>query len=74
MRLRLNHVGWIHIQNDRTAYTNYYKKMKPEEEAAWPPKYWKFEIETEGKTPVRVAFTDPRRLAHALPLTSTSNA
>ncbi|KUI53003.1 Formamidopyrimidine-DNA glycosylase [Cytospora mali] len=59
--MHLGMTGWIHIQNDRTAYTNYYKKMKPEEQEAWPPKYWKFEIETEGKTPVRVAFTDPRR-------------
>ncbi|KAG8169674.1 hypothetical protein KVR01_000419 [Diaporthe batatas] len=47
--------------NDRTAYTNYYKKMNPEEEEQWPPKYWKFQIETEGSPAVRVAFTDPRR-------------
>ncbi|KAK7747539.1 hypothetical protein SLS53_001794 [Cytospora paraplurivora] len=53
--------GWIHIQNDRTAYTNYYKEMKPEDLEAWPPKFWKFQIETDGKTPVRVVFTDPRR-------------
>ncbi|KAK3303505.1 uncharacterized protein B0T15DRAFT_486894 [Chaetomium strumarium] len=52
--------GWIHIRNDRTAYTNYYKKMKPEEMDAWPPKYWKFHLRTEDPA-VEVAFTDPRR-------------
>lgn len=60
-KFELTHLGWIHIQNDRTAYTNYYKETKPEELEAWPPKYWKFQLETDGKTPVRVAFTDPRR-------------
>ncbi|SPQ23186.1 54aeb9c9-2ab2-4d87-8eb7-daa03a7ddd9a [Thermothielavioides terrestris] len=52
--------GWIHIKGDRTAYTNYYKKMKPEELDAWPPKYWKFHLKTEDPT-VEIAFTDPRR-------------
>ncbi|KAL2017152.1 hypothetical protein VTK56DRAFT_2521 [Thermocarpiscus australiensis] len=52
--------GWIHIRGDRTAYTNYYKKMKPEEIDAWPPKYWKFQLKTEDPA-VEVAFTDPRR-------------
>ncbi|KAL2273866.1 hypothetical protein FJTKL_04045 [Diaporthe vaccinii] len=53
--------GWVHIQNDRTAYTNYYKKMDPEEQEQWPPKYSKFQLETEGSSPIRIAFTDPRR-------------
>ncbi|KAK4154373.1 hypothetical protein C8A00DRAFT_42882 [Chaetomidium leptoderma] len=52
--------GWIHIKGDRTAYTNYYKKMKPEEMDAWPPKHWKFHLTTEDPA-VEVAFTDPRR-------------
>ncbi|KAJ4293741.1 hypothetical protein N0V88_005249 [Collariella sp. IMI 366227] len=52
--------GWIHIKGDRTAYTNYYKKMKPEEMDAWPPKYWKFQLRTENPA-VEIAFTDPRR-------------
>ncbi|KAL2170237.1 hypothetical protein VTG60DRAFT_5105 [Thermothelomyces hinnuleus] len=52
--------GWIHIKGDRTAYTNYYKKMKPEEMDVWPPKYWKFHLVTENPA-VEVAFTDPRR-------------
>ncbi len=52
--------GWIHIKGDRTAYTNYYKKMKPEEMDVWPPKFWKFHLTTEDPA-VEVAFTDPRR-------------
>lgn len=59
--MHLGMTGWIHVQGDRTAYTNYYKKMKPDEQEAWPPKYWKFQLETDGKKPVRIAFTDPRR-------------
>ncbi|KAK3316159.1 hypothetical protein B0H66DRAFT_560579 [Apodospora peruviana] len=53
--------GWVHIKGDRTAYTNYYKKMKPEELDMWPPKFWKFQLKTDDDSPVEVAFTDPRR-------------
>jgi formamidopyrimidine-DNA glycosylase len=35
--------------------------MKPGEEAQWPPKYWKFQIETDSNPKVEVAFTDARR-------------
>ena len=44
-----------------TKGTNYYKKMKAGEEDQWPPKYWKFQLETDGNPSVKVAFTDPRR-------------
>ena len=56
----LSPTGWIHIKGDRTAYTNYYKKMKPEELDVWPPKHWKFHLATEDPA-VEIAFTDPRR-------------
>lgn len=59
--MHLGMTGWIHVQGARTAYTNYYKKMKPDEQETWPPKYWNFQLETQGKKPVRIAFTDPRR-------------
>ncbi|OIW24893.1 hypothetical protein CONLIGDRAFT_74753 [Coniochaeta ligniaria NRRL 30616] len=55
--------GWIHIKNDRTAYTNYYKKMKDGEADQWPPKFWKFQLQTDDDPAVEIAFTDPRRLA-----------
>lgn len=35
---------------------------KPGETDQWPPKYWKFILETEGNSATHVAFTDPRRL------------
>ncbi|WQF83943.1 Putative small ribosomal subunit protein uS13-like, H2TH [Colletotrichum destructivum] len=59
--MHLGMTGWIHIKGDKTAYTNYYKKMKDGEADAWPPKYWKFQLETDDDPPVAAAFTDPRR-------------
>ncbi|XWW98592.1 hypothetical protein V2A60_006592 [Cordyceps javanica] len=53
--------GWIHIKNDKTAYTNYFKKMEDSEYTIWPPKFWKFQITTDEKPAVEIAFTDPRR-------------
>jgi formamidopyrimidine-DNA glycosylase len=57
----LTSTGWIHIKGQRTAYTNYYKKMKEGDADQWPPKFWKFCLETKDPG-VKVAFTDPRRL------------
>ncbi|GKT46393.1 formamidopyrimidine-DNA glycosylase [Colletotrichum spaethianum] len=59
--MHLGMTGWIHIKGDKTAYTNYYKKMKDGEADVWPPKYWKFQLETDDNPPVAAAFTDPRR-------------
>ena len=53
--------GWIHIRGDQTAYTNYYKKMKDAELQQWPPRFWKFQLTTEGDPSVQIAFTDARR-------------
>ncbi|KAI5464718.1 Formamidopyrimidine-DNA glycosylase N-terminal domain-containing protein [Mariannaea sp. PMI_226] len=53
--------GWVHIKNEKTAYTNYYKKMKDADIEQWPPKFWKFQFKTEGDPGVEVAFTDSRR-------------
>ncbi|CAH0052884.1 unnamed protein product [Clonostachys solani] len=52
---------WVHIRGEKTAYTNYYKKMKESDLEQWPPKFWKFQITTEGEPEVEVAFTDARR-------------
>lgn len=54
-------IGWIHIKGDKTADSSYYKRMKPEDVDTWPPKFWKFQLETEGTPKVEIAFTDPRR-------------
>ncbi|KAF4972016.1 hypothetical protein FZEAL_9693 [Fusarium zealandicum] len=53
--------GWMHIKDEQTAYTNYYKKMKDSELEQWPPRFWKFEFKTEGSSGTEVAFTDARR-------------
>ncbi|KAM5346700.1 hypothetical protein ACJ41O_009705 [Fusarium nematophilum] len=53
--------GWVHIKDEKTAYTNYYKKMKDSEVGQWPPKFWKFQFTTEGSPATEVAFTDARR-------------
>lgn len=53
--------GWIHIKDEQTAYTNYYKKMKEGEREQWPPRFWKFQFKTEGSPGAEVAFTDARR-------------
>ncbi|KAG6035501.1 hypothetical protein E4U41_006055 [Claviceps citrina] len=53
--------GWIHIRGTKTAYTNYYKKLKESDLAQWPPKFWKFQLTTDGNPAVELAFTDARR-------------
>lgn len=53
--------GWIHIRGEKTAYTNYYKKMKDAELAEWPPKFWKFHLATAENPSVEIAYTDARR-------------
>ncbi|KAL4756702.1 putative formamidopyrimidine-DNA glycosylase [Aspergillus foveolatus] len=51
--------GWLKI---RDADTYYYRTDKPEDKQ-WPPKYWKFLLETDGDPKVEAAFVDFRRLA-----------
>ncbi|KAI0129461.1 Formamidopyrimidine-DNA glycosylase N-terminal domain-containing protein [Xylariales sp. AK1849] len=58
--LHFGMTGWIHIRGERTEYTRYYEKTKHEKEQ-WPPKFWKFQLETDGNPKVEVAFTDARR-------------
>ncbi|PYH99100.1 hypothetical protein BO71DRAFT_247761 [Aspergillus ellipticus CBS 707.79] len=51
--------GWLKI---RDADTYYYRTDKPEDKE-WPPKYWKFLLETDGEPKTEAAFVDFRRLA-----------
>ncbi|KAI9932950.1 hypothetical protein ASPWEDRAFT_100210 [Aspergillus wentii DTO 134E9] len=51
--------GWLKI---RDADTYYYRSDKPEDKA-WPPKYWKFMLETDEDPKTEAAFVDARRLA-----------
>jgi formamidopyrimidine-DNA glycosylase len=50
--------GWMKFSNDETAY---YRPTKPEE-AAWPPKFWKFILQLKEDPKNEVAFVDARRL------------
>jgi formamidopyrimidine-DNA glycosylase len=56
----LSEIGWL---NFRDEHTYYYKPKKAEEVKEWPPKYWKFMLETEGEPKLEAAFTDTRRFS-----------
>ena len=57
--------GWMRFSNDESGYY----KPKKEEEEQWPPRFWKFVLQTEaregdeGGKGCEVAFVDARRLA-----------
>ncbi|KAF2842372.1 TPR-like protein [Patellaria atrata CBS 101060] len=50
--------GWMKFNNDDTAY---YRPAKKEEEQ-WPPKFWKFILQTSDNPSCEAAFVDARRL------------
>ena len=49
--------GWFEI---RSASTSYRKSPKPQD-STWPPKYWKFTLETADEPKCEAAFVDARR-------------
>jgi formamidopyrimidine-DNA glycosylase len=55
--------GWLKFKNEHS----YYYRAKPGEEVEeWPPKYWKFHLETKagkGEEKIEAAFVDSRRFA-----------
>ncbi|KAI0903994.1 formamidopyrimidine-DNA glycosylase [Ustulina deusta] len=59
--MHLGMTGWIHIRGVQTAYNRYAEKMNGADKDAWPPKFWKFHLETDSDPEVGVAFTDARR-------------
>ncbi|PVH87665.1 hypothetical protein DL98DRAFT_479825 [Cadophora sp. DSE1049] len=52
--------GWFHIRGEQTAY---YRPKETDEEEVWPPKFWKFFLETDSEPKVEATFTDARRFA-----------
>lgn len=52
--------GWLKIKDEETAY---YKPTKPGGTSEWPPKYWKFTLETAEEPKCEAAFVDLRRFA-----------
>jgi len=51
--------GWMKIKNADT----YYYRTNNADDKEWPPKYWKFLLETDENLKTKAAFVDPRRLA-----------
>ncbi|KAJ5983439.1 Ribosomal protein S13-like H2TH [Penicillium waksmanii] len=51
--------GWLKIKG---ADTYYYRSDKPADQE-WPPKYWKFLLETSDEPKAEAAFVDARRLS-----------
>ncbi|KAG4432944.1 hypothetical protein IFR05_011564 [Cadophora sp. M221] len=54
--------GWFYIRGEPTAHYRP-KETEGEEEEVWPPKFWKFSLETDGEPKVEAAFADARRFA-----------
>ena len=50
--------GWLKIKDANT----YYYRTEKAEDKEWPPKYWKFLLETDDNPKVEAAFVDLRRL------------
>ena len=50
--------GWLNIKSEHTFY---YKPSKKGENEEWPPKYWKFHLETKEEPKVEAAYVDLRR-------------
>lgn len=60
----LTALGWLHLRNEQTFY--YKRSTPPPETADWPPRFWKFSLETkeeDGFPKVEAAFIDARRFA-----------
>lgn len=59
--LHFGMTGWMHIRDQATYY---YDKPRDGADEQWPPRFWKFQIETQpekNKPVAAAAFTDSRR-------------
>lgn len=62
--LHFGMTGWIKYKGEHTYY--YRPKEGEEEEEDWPPRFWKFHLETKpakGEAKIQAAFVDARRFA-----------
>lgn len=55
--------GWLKIKSEDTNYYRKEKKKGEDDEEEWPPRFWKFHLETKGEPRVEAAFVDSRRFA-----------
>ncbi|KAI1632688.1 putative formamidopyrimidine-DNA glycosylase [Biscogniauxia mediterranea] len=58
--MHLGMTGWVHVRGEQTGYTRYVERTKGDKEQ-WPPKFCRFQLQTDGDPVVEVAFTDARR-------------
>jgi formamidopyrimidine-DNA glycosylase len=52
--------GWLYIRGEPSIH---YRPKESDEIEVWPPKFWKFAVETQEEPKVEAAFTDVRRFA-----------
>jgi formamidopyrimidine-DNA glycosylase len=52
--------GWLKIKSEDTYY---YKPQNGQEQEEWPPRFWKFHLETKEEPKVEAAFVDSRRFS-----------
>lgn len=59
--MHLGMTGWLRIRKLESAYSRPINGTK-ENDDVWPPKFWKFLVETDSEPKVEAAFEDARRL------------
>ncbi len=52
--------GWFYIRGEPSIH---YRPKETDGEEVWPPKFWKFSLETDSEPKIEAAFTDARRFA-----------
>ena len=52
--------GWLKYKHE---HSYYYRAKDEDEPEEWPPKYWKFQLETKEDPKIQAAFVDLRRFA-----------
>jgi formamidopyrimidine-DNA glycosylase len=56
----LRTAGWFYIRGEPSIH---YRPKDLEDVELWPPKFWKFSLETKEEPKVEAAFTDARRFS-----------
>ena len=56
----LRTAGWFYIRGEPSIH---YRPKDSEDIEVWPPKFWKFSLETKEEPKVEAAFTDVRRFS-----------
>ncbi|KKA26397.1 hypothetical protein TD95_001404 [Thielaviopsis punctulata] len=62
--MHLGMTGWMHVRGIMTTPISWYKKLYTKN-GDWPPKFWKFHMETQEPDPMGFAFVNSRRIGKA---------